>query len=86
MKHYINYILYGIALVMILIPIGKNEIMHSLMAPIGQTIFFSIGLLFLLAGKIIRIRQKRSETGEPIFQDIVISICLIAIIIWMFIR
>ncbi len=86
MKQYINYILYGIALVMILVPIGKNEIMHSPMAPMGQTIFFSIGLLFLFIGKVIRIRQKRSETGESIFLDIVISVCLIAIIIWMFIR
>ena len=86
MKQYINYILYGIALVMILVTIGKNEIMHSPMAPMGQTIFFSIGLLFLFIVKVIRIRQKRSETGESIFLDIVISVCLIAIIIWMFIR
>lgn len=86
MKKNVNFILYFIALILILIPIVMTE---GLKRPLGQpweSILLSLGLLALLIGKIIVIIRKKTQTGEPIFQDLVISGCLIVIMGWLFLR
>lgn len=86
MKKNVNFILYFIALILILIPIVMTE---GLKHPLGQpweSILLSLGLLVLLIGKIIVIIRKKTQTGEPIFQDLVISGCLIVIMGWLFLR
>lgn len=86
MKKNINFVLYAIALIIILIPVVMTEAAGH---PIGQpweSITLSLGLLVLLAGKIITIRRKRTQTGESVFQDLVISICLVVMIGWLFLR
>ncbi|MCI8647957.1 MAG: hypothetical protein HFE76_14470 [Firmicutes bacterium] len=86
MKKNINFVLYAIALIIILIPVVMTEVIGR---PIGQpweSITLSLGLLILLAGKIITIRRKRTQTGESVFQDLIISICLVVMIGWLFLR
>lgn len=86
MKKNINFVLYAIALIIILIPVVMTE---AIGRPIGQpweSITLSLGLLILLAGKIITIRRKRTQTGESVFQDLIISICLVVMIGWLFLR
>ncbi len=86
MKQNFNFILYGAALVVILIPVLMNEAFHRPIGQPGESIMLSAGLLLLLIGKILLMGRKRRETGESIFLDVVISLCLIAMIVWMFLR
>ena len=86
MKRNLNFILYGIALIIILIPIAMTEALKSPMGQPAETIMLSIGLVLLIIGKGFSIRHKRMETGESIFLDVVIIVCLIAMIGWMFLK
>lgn len=86
MKRNVNFILYVIALIVILIPMALRQSLGHPMNHLLETIMLSAGLVLLLIGKIFVIKQKRSETGESIFLDIVICACLICMVIWMFIR
>lgn len=86
MKRNVNFILYVIALIVILIPMALRQSLGHPMNHLLETIMLSAGLVLLLIGKIFVIKQKRRETGESIFLDIVICACLICMVIWMFIR
>ena len=86
MKKHLNYILYGIALLIILIPIAMTEVVKSPMSQPQQTIVLSVGLLVLILGKLFSIKKKRSETGESIVLDALILVCLVAMIVWMFLK
>lgn len=86
MKRNLNFILYGIALVIILIPIAMTEALKSPMGQPGETFMLTAGLVLLIIGKGFSIRHKRAETGESIFLDIIIMVCLAAMIIWMFLK
>lgn len=86
MRKNLNFILYGIALVIILIPIAMNEALHKPMGQPAETWVLSGGLAVLIVGKLFSIKKKRQETGESIFLDVVIVACLAAMIIWMFMK
>ncbi|MCQ4635870.1 hypothetical protein NE619_03945 [Anaerovorax odorimutans] len=86
MKNNLNFILYGIALVIILIPIAMTEALHRPMGQPGETWVLSAGLVLLILGKLFSIKKKRQVTGESIFLDLVIVVCLVAMIIWMFLK
>lgn len=86
MKKNLNFVLYILALIIILIPIVMTEAIGKPMGQPWESIILSAGLIVLLAGKIITIRKKRTQTGESIFQDLVISICLVVMIGWLFLR
>lgn len=86
MKKNLNFILYFTALILILIPIIMTE---GVGRPLGQpweSTLLALGLLVLLIGKIIVIIRKKRQTGEPIFQDLIISGCLIVMMGWLFLR
>ena len=87
MKQNINYILYGIALVVILIPIVLDQTGRAVGQP-AETILLSCGILFLVLGKICSIIKKRAQSvsGTSIFQDVVIIACLLAMMVWMIIK
>lgn len=86
MKRNLNFILYGIALIIILIPIAMEQAMRNPMGQPMETIVLSIGLVILILGKLVSIKKKREETGESLFLDVVIIVCLLAMIIWMFMK
>ncbi len=81
-----NFILYAIALVVILIPMIVEQSMGHSMNPLVETIMLCAGLVLLLIGKLFVIKRKRTETGESIFLDVVICACLICMVIWMVMR
>lgn len=82
MKH-LNYYLYGAALILVMIPVIMAEAVHKNMSIMGQTIFFVLGALLLIMGKIITVQQKRKNNGQSFFLDIVIIGCLVVMIVWM---
>ncbi|MCC2865278.1 hypothetical protein [Hominibacterium faecale] len=86
MRKNLNFILYGIAMAIILIPIAMTEALHKPMGQPAETWLLSGGLVLLIAGKLFSIKKKRQQTGESIFLDVVIVLCLAAMIIWMFIK
>lgn len=86
MKRNLNFILYIMALIVILIPMALRQSLGHPMNHLMESILLSVGLVLLLIGKIFVIKQKRRETGESIFLDLVICGCLSCMVIWMFIR
>lgn len=86
MKRNINFILYIFALIVILIPMALRQSLGHPVDHLVESMMLSVGLVLLLIGKIFVIKQKRRETGESIFLDIVICACLICMVVWMFIR
>lgn len=86
MKKNINFLLYAIALIIILVPMVMTQVVNQPLGQPWESIFLSFGLIVLLIGKIITIRRKHRETGERIFQDVVICICLVVMIGWLFLR
>lgn len=86
MKRNANFILYIIALVVILIPVVLQQSLGHPLNHFAETIMLSVGLVLLLLGKVLVIKRKHEETGESIFLDVVICACLICMVIWMFIR
>lgn len=86
MKKNLNFVLYIIAFLIIMIPVIMTEAAGRPMGQPWESITLSAGLVLLLAGKILTIRKKRTQTGESIFQDLVISVCLIVMIGWLFLR
>lgn len=86
MKQNLNYLLYGIALILILIPIALEQMGKS--ASAGQEILLPAGLFLLIAGKVVSLKKKRTQgiSGSSIFQDLLIIACLLAMMVWMFIK
>ncbi|MCB6993751.1 hypothetical protein LI177_09690 [bacterium 210820-DFI.6.37] len=88
MKQNLNYILYGVALIIILIPIALEQTGKAVGQP-AETILLSCGVLLLVLGKICSIiKKKRAEDvpGTSVFQDVIIIACLLAMLIWMIIK
>lgn len=87
MKQRLNYILYAIALVLVLVPIGAEQA-GSPITSFAESLMLSVGILFLILGKLFTINQKRKEggRGSSLFIDAIIVICLCVMIVWIFIR
>lgn len=87
MKKNLSFILYLIALVIILIPVIMTEVLHNPMGQLNQTITMAIGAGILIAGKLLTIRKKYiAGAGSSIFQDGLIVVCLAAMVVWMFMK
>ena len=87
MKQHLNYFLYAIALIVILIPIVLEQLGNPAGQPAG-TILLSCGILLLVLGKLCSIKNKRAQgvPGSSVFQDIIIIACLLAMMVWMIVR
>ena len=88
MKQRLNFIFYGIALVLVLIPIGMEQSVGRPMQQPWETRMLSVGIVFLILGKLFTIRQKGRAGGAAgsIFTDLIIVAALCAMIIWMFVK
>lgn len=88
MKQKLNFIFYGIALILVLIPIGIEQSVGTPMEQPWRTLMLSVGILFLVLGKLFTIRQKRRIGGAAgsIFTDLIIVVALCAMILWMVIK
>lgn len=88
MKQKLNFIFYGIALVLVLIPIGIEQSAGTSMQQPEKTLMLSFGILCLAAGKALTIRNK-SRSGQAagsIFTDLIIMAALFAMVIWMVLK
>lgn len=83
MKKNMNYILYGIALIVILIPIAIQESTGKSLSQFWEGGMLIAGIFCLIAAKISVIRKKRTETGESFFMDIAILLVLIVMAVWI---
>ncbi len=83
MKRNANFILYAVALAVILIPMIAEQCMGRSMNQLAETMTLCAGLVLLLIGKAFVIKRKHAETGESIFLDVVICVCLVCMVIWM---
>ncbi len=63
MKQRLNFIFYGIALVLVLIPIGMEQSVGRPMQQPWETLMLSVGIVFLILGKLFTIRQKGGAGG-----------------------
>lgn len=86
MKKNMNYILYGIALIVILIPIAIQQSTGKQLPQLWEGGMLTAGIFFLIAGKIFVIRKKRTETKESFFMDIAILLVLIVMAVWIAIK
>ena len=88
MKQRLNFIFYGIALVLVLIPIGMEQSVGRPMQQPWETLMLSVGIVFLILGKLFTIRQKGRAGGADgsNLTDLIIVAALCAKIIWMFVK
>ena len=65
MKQRLNFIFYGIALVLVLIPIGMEQSVGRPMQQPWETLMLSVGIVFLILGKLFTIRQRAEQAALP---------------------
>lgn len=80
MKH-LHFLLYLIALAVVFIPIALKEAGNPLTKPL-ETVVLALGLLILIAGKMVSIKRKRAN-GERTQLDFIFIAILGIIILWM---
>lgn len=78
MKAKINYILYVLALIIVIVPIILEQTGNPLTEGM-ETILLVIGLLLLTVGKVSSAVRRRRAGEGGIFHDVIIIACLIGV-------
>ncbi|MEG0829135.1 MAG: hypothetical protein RSD88_00740 [Anaerovoracaceae bacterium] len=82
----LNYYFYGLALILVLIPIGMEQMHYAGLTPMLKTFLLCSGLASLVVGKTLLLLEKRKQEGVSYFLDIVIIVCLIVMIGWIILK
>lgn len=82
MKAKISYILYCIALILVITPIVMEQTGNPL-EPMLETFVLIGGLLVLTIGKVLSALKRRRAGESSIFHDGVIIVCLIGVMVYL---